>query len=642
MCGIAGIISGQHYDSIFHMTRALLHRGPDESGYYHSERISLGQKRLSIIDLHTGKQPISNEADNIFLICNGEIYNSPDLRKRLIASGHRFKTQTDVEVILHLYEDYGKDCVKHLRGMFAFAIWEEDKRTLLLARDHLGQKPLFFCGNKESFAFASEPKGILASKIIEPEIDINGLWHYTSLRYLPDCYSMFNGIQKLPAASMLVYKNNKIDIEKYWELYFSNKLQLKEDEIIDGLDALLFDTIKMHLLSDVQVGSFLSGGMDSSIITAMMASITNQTFPTFSIGVEEQDFNELPYAKMVVDRYGLKGHEQVVRADLINLIPSMTYHMDEPADPFAVGVYLVSQLASKTVKVVLSGDGGDENFAGYDRFVGNQLINYYNFIPSWIRNKIVGKLIGFIPESFSYKSLAQKAAWVHEMSKYDDGERYAQSLGFLRFTHEAKEQLFSRNVLETIEDYDSSKKVTRYFDSDNAEHLIDKMLYTDLMTRMPDHLLTLVDRMTMAHSLESRAPLIDHKVVEYAASIPTSLKLKGNRLKYLLRKLSARYLPEELVNRKKVGFGFPLGMWMRTDLKPFIVDLLRQSRFIELGIFDRQYVNHILEEHMSGRADHNYRIWLLINLEIWYKLYFENESVESISNYIRETTAVGD
>ena len=294
MCGIAGIISDCHYESIFHMTQAFLHRGPDENGYYHGERISLGQRRLSIIDLNTGKQPIANESGSIFLICNGEIYNSPDLRKQLIESGHSFKTQTDIEVILHLYEDYGKYCVKHLRGMFAFAIWDNDQHFLLLVSDHLGQKPLLFYTNGENFVFASEPKGILASKIIEPEIDINGLWHYTSLRYFPDYYSMFKGIRKLPAASMLVYKNNKISIEKYWELNFLKKLQLKEDDIIDELDALLFDTIKMHMLSDVQVGSFLSGGMDSSIITAMMASITNQAFPTFSIGVEEQNFNVIP------------------------------------------------------------------------------------------------------------------------------------------------------------------------------------------------------------------------------------------------------------------------------------------------------------------------------------------------------------
>ena len=634
MCGIAGIMSPDRDVAIKKMTDALYHRGPDDSGFYNDDHIALGQRRLSIIDLKTGKQPISNETDTINLICNGEIYNSPELRKQLIRSGHRFKTSTDVEVILHLYEDFGKNCVKHLRGMFAFAIWDKDKRILLLARDHLGQKPLFFYHNNSSFAFSSEVKGILASGLVKPEIDLEGLWHYVSLRFMPDRYSLFKGVQKLPAASLLVLEKSKITLEKYWNVDFRNKLPAKEDEILEGLNSLLLETVKMHLLSDVQVGAFLSGGMDSSTICAMMATTTGQKFPSFSIGVKEHGFNELPYARMVVDRYGLEGHEKVVQADLIHLIPSMIYHMDEPSDPFAVGVYLVSKIASEVVKVVLSGDGGDENFAGYDRFIGNRLTDYYCLIPSWLRETVIKKIIDRIPESFAYKSLAQKASWVHEMSSYTHGERYAQSLGFLRFTTEAKEQLFTDNIKKQIQDYDSSAKVLEHFDAENAEHLIDKMLYTDLMTRMPDHLLALVDRMTMAHSLESRAPLIDYKIVEYAASIPGELKLKGYKLKYLLRKIASQYLPAKLVNRKKVGFGFPLGIWMRTDLRIFLENLFAQSRFVDLGIIERVYLQNIWQEHLSGKVDHSYRLWILINLEIWYRMFFENETIDSMKAFI--------
>ncbi len=634
MCGIAGIISPDKSDAITKMTEVLSHRGPDEDGYYHDDFISLGHRRLSIIDLTKGRQPISNESDTLYLICNGEIYNSPELRRELISYGHTFKTATDVEVILHLYEEYGRDCVKHLRGMFAFAIWDKEKHSLFLARDHMGQKPLFFYQADGVFLFASEVKSILASGLIKPELDMNGLWHYVSLRFIPDRYSLFKGIQKLPAATSLFLENGTITVERYWNLNFNNKLPNNEDEIVEGLNSLLLETVQMHLLSDVRVGAFLSGGIDSSTICAMMATLTGESFPTFSIGVKEHGFNELPYARMVVDRYGLAAHERIVSADLIHLIPKMIYHIDEPSDPFAVGVYLVSQVASEVVKVVLGGDGGDENFAGYDRFVGNHLVDYYCLLPQWFRKMVMKKIIDRIPESFGYKSLAQKAAWVNEMSLFAGGERYAQSMSFLRFTQKTKQKLFTESARNQIEDYDSLSKILTFFDSENVDHLVDRMLYTDLMTRMPDHLLVIVDRMTMSHSLESRSPLIDYKVVEYAASIPAELKLKGNTLKYLLRKVASQYLSQELINRKKVGFGFPLGIWMRTELKTFLKNLFDESRFVELGIFERSYVQRLLHEHISGKADHNFRLWILINLEIWYRLYFENETVDSSKSFI--------
>ena len=638
MCGIAGIISPNKNDVRTKMTEVMTHRGPDEEGFYHDEVISLGQRRLRIIDLDGGRQPISNEDERIQLICNGEIYNSPDLRNQLTASGHRFKTATDVEVILHLYEDFGKNCVKQLRGMFAFALWDKERKTLFLARDHMGQKPLFFYHNNGEFIFASEVKGVLASELVKAEIDLDGLWHYVSLRFIPDRYSLFKGVQKLPAGSSLFYEDGKINIEKYWDLNFKNKLSINENEIIEGLNDLLLKTVEEHLLSDVQVGAFLSGGIDSSTVAAMMAVINGKKFPSFSIGVKEQGFNELPYADMVARKYNLESHPHIVQADLINLIPAMVFHMDEPSDPFGVGVYLVAQVAREKVKVVLGGDGGDENFAGYDRFAGNRLVDYYCLLPEWFRKKLMKKIGDRIPESFGYKSLAQKAAWVNEMSLFTGGKRYAQSMSFLRFTTETKQQLFSDSAKKAIADYDSLSKILTFFESENVDHLVDRMLYTDLMTRMPDHLLTIVDRMCMAHSLESRSPLIDYKVVEYAASIPADLKLKGKNLKYILKKVAEQYLPKELIHRKKQGFGFPLGIWMRTDLKNFIRSLFVQSRFVEIGIFSREYINRIIEEHIAGKRDHSYRIWILINLEIWHRLYFENETVDTMRSFINQLT----
>ena len=404
------------------LTETLRHRGPDNEGFYRDENISLGQRRLSIIDLSKGNQPISNETGELQLICNGEIYNSPELRE-MLQKRHHFKTSSDVEVILHLYEDFGKDCIKQLRGMFAFAIWDSKNQSLFLGRDHLGQKPIFFYKTDGLFAFASEIKGIFATKFVVPEIDIDGLWHYISLRFIPDQYSLFKNIHKLPAASWLFLKGDEVKIEKYWELDFKNKLPNNENDVIEGLNSVLLETVKMHLLSDVPVGTFLSGGIDSSVITAMVATITGKSFSTFSIGVEENDFNELPFAQMVVDKYKLNGYNRIVKANLIELIPKMIYHMDEPSDPFGVGVYLVSQLASEQVKVVMGGDGGDENFAGYDRYAGNRIVDYYCMFPKPLRNLFTKTLMKSIPESFGYKSLAQKIAWLDEMSRYKDGRQ---------------------------------------------------------------------------------------------------------------------------------------------------------------------------------------------------------------------------
>jgi asparagine synthase (glutamine-hydrolysing) len=641
VCGIAGIISVDRRDVVVPMTEALAHRGPDGSGYYRDERIALGQRRLSIIDLATGDQPIGNETGDLQLICNGEIYNSPELRRRLLAAGHRFRTQTDVEVILHLYEDLGVDCVKELRGMFAFAIWDRRSGSLFLARDHMGQKPLFYCRTAQHFLFASEVKGVLASGLVSPQIDLDGLWHYVSMRFLPDRYSLFKGIEKLPAGTWLLWQDGGVTIERYWQLSFANQRNRPEEQVIDELDALLRETVEMHLLSDVRVGSFLSGGIDSSLIAALMATVSRETVPTFSIGVKEQGFNELPYARRVAARYGMEAHEEVVEAALFRLIPPMVYHMDEPADPFGAGVYLVSGVARRAVKVVLTGDGGDESFAGYDRFAGQRLLDYYCVLPAWFRRHLVRRIVERIPETFGYKSMAQKARWLNEMSFFTEEERYAHSMSFLRFTQAAKQELFTAGARQQVEDYDSLEKILTLFRSDEVDHVVDRMLYTDLMTRMPDHLLMTVDRMAMAHSLETRSPLVDYKVVEYAASIPGGLKLKGNQLKYVLRKVAARYLPRDLIDRRKQGFGFPLAIWMRTELRDFVRNLFAESRFVELGIFERGYVPRMIDEHLAGRVDHNYRLWLLINLEIWYRMFFEGVGIEAMQQEIERLMGAG-
>ena len=635
MCGIVGIVSKQGSGSIRAMADTLAHRGPDGVGFFESEGVALGHTRLSIIDLDGGAQPIPNEDETLQLVCNGEIYNSPELRRELIAKGHRFRTKTDVEVILHLYEEYGESCVKYLRGMFALALWDAPARKLFLARDHLGQKPLFYYQGGDTFVFSSEVKGLFASGLVAPELCLEGLWHYMSLRFMPDQYSLFQGVNKLPAASTLSFKDGRVEVAQYWSISFEDKFSGTEDELIERLDHVLADAVEAHLLSDVRVGSFLSGGIDSTTIASMMAERTTSPVPVFSVGVEEQSFNELPAARLVAQKYGMEHHERIAHADIIGLLPRMLYHMDEPADPYGVGVYLVSELARETVKVALSGDGADESFAGYDRYAGQRVVDFYCLLPAWFRSSVMKPLINVVPETFAYKSLAQKAQWVHAMSQFSSGERYAESMSFLRFTPEAKEKLFTDAAKSRIEDYASVDKILAYFEATNSDELVDRMLHTDLMTRVPDHNLVIGDRMSMAHSLEVRAPFVDYQVVEFAARLPGSLKLRNGRLKYILRQVASQYIPREIVKKRKQGFGFPLGAWMRTDLAGVLTRLLGKSRFAELGIFEQEQINKIVSEHIDGKVDHSYRLWILLNLEILQRLYFEGVSVDSISDTLR-------
>ena len=632
MCGIAGLVTRNHADPavVGRMAEIMAHRGPDDEGFWSNGKAVLGQRRLSIIDLESGRQPITNEDGSVVLVCNGEIYNSPCLREDLTRRGHVFKTRSDVEVILHLYEELGALCAKMLRGMFAFALWDAKTNTLVLARDHVGQKPVFFHHGEKGFAFASEVKGVLESGLVERRIDMEALWHYMSLRFIPDRMTLFEGVQKLPAASYLVYRDGKVSVERYWSLDYRNKLIGGEREIEERLNDLLVETVKMHLLSDVRVGAFLSGGIDSSTIAAVMARVSGSQIPTFSIGVRESDFNELPFARRVAERYGTEHHEWVVQADIVHLIPKMVWHMDEPSDPFGVGVYLVSQLTRQHVKVSLGGDGGDELFAGYDRFLGNRLADFYCVLPEWFRNAVMRRLANAVPDSYGYKSLAQKIRWMNDMSFMSSGRRYAESMSFLRFTNEAKNRLFTDAAKSAVGQPDSTKKVLRFFDAECVSELVDRMLYTDVMTRLPDHLLVILDRMAMAHGLEGRSPYVDYRMVEFAASIPAELKLKGRKLKYILRRVASRYLPRELIGRRKQGFGFPLAEWMRNELSGFIRGLMKESRLVEHGIFDGNEIRSILDEHISGKWDHNFRIWVLINLEFWYRLFFEAQSIDEL------------
>jgi len=624
------------------MTDVLTHRGPDGVGYYEDVAAALGHRRLSIIDIEGGHQPLSNEDGTLQLVCNGEIYNSPALREMLLQKKHVFRTTTDVEVILHLYEEHGPDCVGMLRGMFAFAIWDTRTRRLFLGRDHLGQKPLFYCQVGNDFIFASEIKALFASGRIRPQLDLEGLWHYMSLRLVPGLNTLFEGVRKLPAASTLMFQDGQLQIDRYWRPDFLYKRQGRERDLVEELHALLQETVSMHLLSDVRVGAFISGGIDSTLIAALAATAGSEPFPVFALGVDEAGFNEVPQARIVADRYGMEMHDLTVRPNLLELVPEMIAHMDEPADPYGAGIYQVSKLASQHVKVALSGDGGDESFAGYDRYLGQRLVDYYCALPAALRTGVLDRLLGAIPETFAYKSLAQKAAWLRHMSTFSDADRYLESLTFLRFTHEAKQQLFTADARRRVADTNSGDGVLAEFGSQHAGEAVDRMLSTDLMIRVPNLNLQIGDRMSMAHSLEVRCPFMDHVLVEFAASLPASLKLRHMRLKYMLRKVGERYLPREIVRARKQGFGFPLGPWMRTgQLSEFVRAVLGQSVLVKAGIFSASAIGQLLDEHTGGRVDHNYRLWLLANVELWYRLNFEGQTREDLQLMAQQFTRTG-
>jgi asparagine synthase (glutamine-hydrolysing) len=618
------------------MLQTIAHRGPDDEGIYVNGNIGLGNRRLSIIDLPGGRQPMCNEDRTVWIVFNGEIYNYKHLRHELEEQGHRFRTHSDTEVIIHLYEELGENCVDRLSGMFAFAIWDDVQQKLLLARDRLGQKPLFYAQEGQDLLFASEVKGILATLKSPREIDYESLHHYLSLRFIPPPRTMLRQVKKLPPAHTLVFQRGNITTRRYWELSFREKLGLSENELLDGLREKLTQAVDSHLVSDVPVGAFLSGGMDSSMIVAIMSKSSAAPFKTFSIGVKEQDFNELPYARLVADQYDTCHVEQRVESDLITLLPRIVWHLDEPSDPIAACMYHAAGLAARHVKVVLGGDGGDELFAGFDRYLGFGYIDRYTLIPSLVRQKVIGPLIGMVPESFAYKSATQKLRWANQLSvQTNPGERYAEATCFFRFNHRDKQMLFGTDLWRRVAEINSADVIAARFNNGNASDSIDRMLYTDYTTRLPEHSLMLTDRMTMAHGLEARSPFLDHELVEYLAAFPSDLKIRGRKLKHVLRRLATAYLPQDIVRRQKQGFMFPIAYWFRDELYGFVKRYLSDSPLIREGLFREERIFRLVEDHRNSRIDNHVRLWMLLNLEVWRQIYIEQNEPAYVSEKLR-------
>jgi asparagine synthase (glutamine-hydrolysing) len=653
MCGVCGewVPNGAaNPDRVARMNSLLEHRGPDDDGLEVMGPVALAARRLSIIDLASGHQPIRGRKGQTCITFNGEIYNYRELRQELVARGHRFLTESDTEVVLRLYEEEGEAVVERLRGMFAFAIWDAERQTLLLARDRFGQKPLFYTWDGDRFVFASEIKAIISSLDHTPPLNLQALDDYLTLRFVPSPDTMFEGVLKLPGGHTLTLSaadmeaGRRPEPRRYWTLRYIPKLVIDESEAIDEVGRLTADAVESHLISDVQVGGFLSGGMDSSLVVALMSRAMGTAVPTFAIGVSDPDFNELGFARQVAEHCRTDHHEEVVWPDIIQLLPRMIYHMEEPSDPIAACMYHAAALASRHLKVVLTGDGGDEIFAGFDRYAGFSWVRYYAALPRSVRRLLLGPLVHALPDRAGYKTFSQKARWLHTLSFHDGGRRYAEATAFFRFGDRDRVGLYTDEIARQLAGTDPSEVIVRAFEEAEADADLDRMLQADIMTRLPEHSLMLTDRMTMLHGLEARSPFLDHRLAEFVARLPHGLKINRGRLKHLLREVASPLLPEPILNRPKQGFMFPIGRWMKGPLAPALKEFVVRSELVADGIFQAAAIERLLEEHFAHRSDHHVRLWMLLNTEIWYRMHhsgWSSSALDSLMENVVGLTHVG-
>jgi asparagine synthase (glutamine-hydrolysing) len=620
MCGIAGMFKTAAgavvgAPAIHQMCQRIIHRGPDDEGVYVKDGVGLGIRRLSIIDLSGGRQPIHNEDKSVWVVFNGEIYNFRELRAELEHAGHRFYTNSDTEVIVHLYEDLGSDCIQKLRGMFAIALYDERRRRLLLARDRLGKKPLHYSLTAGQFLFGSEIKSLLA---VEPEladVDHEAILQYFYFGYILDPATAFRSIRKLPPGFLLEFANGQISLRQYWELpAYGTDGSKSEEEALDELEHQLDEAVRIRLISDVPLGALLSGGVDSSTIVALMARASSRPVKTFTIGFSREDFNEAKAARMVSECFGTEHYELVVEPKIGETLQQLSSSLEEPfADSSILPTYYVSQMTRQHVTVALAGDGGDELFAGYDRYAVALRRQIFDRIPPWAGRWYRERIYPRLPSAFFGRRFLFNASLPAR-------DRYLDGLSILPALHRER-AFFSDEFLtsfgtavQPLEAFRSS------FDNAPASKFLSRLLYLDTKTYLPGDILTKVDRMSMAASLEVRAPILDHHMVEWAARLPENLKFRDGQGKYLLRKLASRVgVPQEVLSRPKQGFALPLVHWMRGELKDDLLPILVEPRTLERGYFKRQAVRTLLEEHSRGRRDHSAQIWMLLMFELWHR-----------------------
>jgi len=622
MCGIAGKV---YYDrqrpvaesDLHAMADCLLHRGPDGEGILLKNNAGFAMRRLAIIDLKTGNQPIYNEDGTIGVVQNGEIYNYKEVRDELRSKGHNFATDSDTEVIVHAYEEYGKDCPNHLNGQFAFAINDTKTDTQFLARDRLGIKPLFWYSDTEKFMFASELKSLIQDNDFPAILDEEGVWDYFSFGYVPTPKSIFEGVNKLEPGCSLTLRDGIIIIDRYWKLEANEELDISdESELLSILEGLLQKSVEDRLVSDVPFGAFLSGGIDSSLVVALMAKTMNMPVKTFSIGFEEFGYNELDKARIVSDLFNTEHHEYIVKADAVTILPKLAIQYDEPfADSSALPTYYLSKMAREEVTMCLSGDGGDELFGGYNRY-----LRYANGgaseLPAIFRQpaKMISNLM---PHGTSGKN---RLRWFG----MDPLERYIDQMSF--YPNQIKDQLFSHEFLNGSAKKNSYDKLRGYYKGTENRDQLTRVSNLDIHTYLVDNNLQKVDRASMLNSLEVRVPLIDYKVTEFAISLSSKYKIRGNIKKYLLRKLAEKKFPEEIFQQGKKGFSIPVAQWLRGEMNLFSYDLLFDGKLKDRGMFNMKFIDKVWERHQTGKDNLSSQIWALNTFELWCRAWLDNGS----------------
>ena len=629
MCGIAGYYSfdgAASPEALTAMLDAIVHRGPDDRGTFAEGPVVMGMNRLAIIDLAGGRQPMTNEDGSVTLVFNGEVYDYRETAEALRRAGHRLRTESDTEVVAHLYEDHGDGCVHRLRGMFAFALWDGPRRRLLLARDRLGIKPLYYAQTRDGLVFASEIKALLRHPDVRAELDPEALGLYLSLKYVPAPLTLFAGIRSLPPAHTLVCDEDGVRVERYWDLRFADAPEPGPDgrlesaeEAADRLDALLRETVAIHLRSDVPFGAFLSGGVDSSLVVALMSRLLDEPVRTFALGFETAggEGSELPYARTVAEALGTEHHEVVIGpSDFIADAERVMWHLDQPiADQATVATYRLAAAARAEVKMVLTGEGGDELFAGYARYAGERWSPLFGAIPGPLRAALweaARRAPGMRRAKIALYALLQQS----------EAARFAN--WFPLFNDRALRAVLSPEMRAATLPDGAERLFAGYLARVESKDPVQRMLYADTQAWLPDFLLLRGDKLTMARSLEARVPLLDHVLAEFAASRPSSEKVRGGARKYLLKQVARRYLPAEIVDRPKQGFPVPIGSWFRKEARDFVRDLLAPGAVHDRGLFDVAEVERLLGEHERGFADHSALIWGLASVELWHRVFIDD------------------
>ena len=628
MCGIAGFFEleerlspAEQRDVLARMCNVIEHRGPDDEGFFVEEGVALGMRRLSIIDLYTGHQPISNEDGTVWIVFNGEIYNYRELRDELISRGHVFKTNTDTETIIHLYEEEGEQCVRRLRGMFAFAIYDKRTRKLFVARDRVGVKPLHYALVGDRLIFGSEIKSLLQHPLVPRAVNHEAISDFLSFSYIPDPHTAFRGIRKLPPGHTLTFKDGFLVTRSYWDFAYPEEATeaeaQSEADYIEQLRELLAESVRIRLMSDVPLGAFLSGGIDSSTVVAMMARAMDRPVKTFSIGFTESSYDELHYARIAARHFQTEHHEFIVTPDVCRIVEEIVWHHDEPfADMSSVPTYIVSKMAREHVTVVLSGDGGDELFAGYERYLVDRQRQKFERVPGFFRRNLMLPTARRLPQHVYGKNFLRNVA-------LDPGARYIDSISC--FDEEKKQHMLSYDFRRSLARYNSTDRFIKLFAAPGSHERLNRLLYLDSKTYLPGDILTKVDRMSMAHSVEAREPLLDYKLIEFAQRVPASLKLRGAETKSILKRAMRGIIPDEIINRPKQGFGVPMQKWFREDLREMVIDTLTDSRTRQRGYFNQRAVSAILREHLSGRRDNSRHLWSLLMLELWHRAFVDHQ-----------------